>query len=177
MSGWDNLERKNTRTGARVVENAKLRGPAQSKSHTAPQAQRYQSDVQTCNTSKARTSKPMPPGPASCNRLARRRGGSALLSIDSTLFLPAAPAAVLAAGIPAATALARAAAAEASVFALSAAALATAALDAAAAFLTAAASAVAPSTSTTTAAAVTLEPKGATTADPTNCAVPPTTPP
>eukprot|EP00966_Prymnesium_polylepis_P286580 6619848-Prymnesium_polylepis.1 len=27
MSGWDNLEGKNTRTGARVVENAKLRHP------------------------------------------------------------------------------------------------------------------------------------------------------
>eukprot|EP00966_Prymnesium_polylepis_P244226 5647985-Prymnesium_polylepis.1 len=25
MSGWDNLEGKNTRTGARVVDNAKLR--------------------------------------------------------------------------------------------------------------------------------------------------------
>eukprot|EP00966_Prymnesium_polylepis_P111361 2575639-Prymnesium_polylepis.1 len=27
MSGWDNLEGKNKRTGARVVENAKLRQP------------------------------------------------------------------------------------------------------------------------------------------------------
>eukprot|EP00966_Prymnesium_polylepis_P057454 1330507-Prymnesium_polylepis.1 len=27
MSGWDNLEGKNARTGARVVENAKLRHP------------------------------------------------------------------------------------------------------------------------------------------------------